>query len=152
MSVEISCASLETGFPNQRSLKLFKIISDNSIEINGKIIKFPCSILRDHQNQPMVLQHEDRVMVVFYPRDMEESKRLNDTRICMDRNIGAFDLQGNFVWVVAPPIITPYPRNPYTSLYLVEGKVRAANWCGYDFEIDTQNGTVQWAEDQGRPW
>jgi hypothetical protein len=127
-----------------------KIVSSSEIEIAGKLIKFPCSIMRDPDGNPFIVEINGRTLVVFYPRTQNEAKSLAD--VDMERNIWAFDEAGELIWKVAAPTLRPNDSNPYTSVFLRSGKVFGGNMSGYDFEIDIADGTVNLPKNPGRPW
>ena len=129
---------------------MFKLIRSSEIEICGKSIKFPCSIMRDPDGKPFIVTIDGLTLVNFYPKTQSESKALGG--LDMETNIWAFDSQGNLVWKVSPPTIRPYSQNPYTSVFEKDGKVFGGNWCGYDFEINVADGTVLPPKNPGRPW
>ena len=129
---------------------MFKIISNDSIEIAGKRIVFPCSISGYHRNNPNIVEKDGLIIVNFYPYTESEDRSLGS--VDMERNIWAFDPQGNIVWKVSPPTIKTDSSNPYTSVFEKDGRIFAGNWCGYDFEINTVDGAVALPKNPGRPW
>jgi hypothetical protein len=96
--------------------------------------------LRDCSIQQSIVQNGGLTIVNFYPYTETEAKSFGN--VDKERNIWAFDSQGNLVWMVNPPTIRPYASNPYTSVFIKDGKVFGGNWCGYDFEINITDGTV----------
>ena len=122
----------------------------DTININGKTIKLPCSISGYHRNNPSLIETKTLVIVNFYP--YMESEVLSFGNVDRERNIWAYDLQGNLIWKVSPPTIRPYKSNPYTSVFEKNGKVYGGNWCGYDFEINLKDGSVTPPDKPGRPW
>ena len=128
---------------------MFKVISNNEIEINQKQILLPCSISGYHDGNPFVLERNGLVVVNFYPYTKDEDKTLSG--IDMDRNIWAYSRDGKLQWKIQPSPMKPYSSNPYTSLFEKDGKVFGGNWCGYDLEINTKDGSVK-SNVKGRPW
>ncbi len=106
--------------------------------------------MKDPDGNPFIIQKDDLIIVNFYPKTSQESKGLKS--VDMERNIWAYDLQGNLIWKVSPPTIRPYKSNPYTSVFEKNGKVYGGNWCGYDFEINLKDGSVTPPDKPGRPW
>ena len=129
---------------------MYKITSTDSIDISGQSIKFPCSIMKDPDGNPFIIQRDDLIIVNFYPKTSQESKGLK--LVDMERNIWAFDLSGKLIWKVQPPTIRTDTKNPYTSVFEKNGKVYGGNWCGYDFEINLKDGSVTPPDKPGRPW
>jgi hypothetical protein len=127
-----------------------KVLSSREIEVGGKLIQFPCSIMRDPDGNPFIVEIDSMTIVNFYPRTQSEAKSLSG--VDMERNIWAYDAAGNLVWMVSPPTIRPYGSNPYTSVFKKDGKVFGYNWCGYDFEINLSDGSVTLPPNPGRPW
>jgi hypothetical protein len=138
------------GFNPSGISNMVKIVANNTIEIGGKKIVLPCSIAGYHRNNPSVVVKDGLIIVNFYPYTEVEDKALGG--IDMERNIWAYDSIGNLVWKVFPPIIRPNNSNPYTSVFERDGKVFGGNWCGYDFEINLNDGTVTLPQNPGRPW
>lgn len=128
----------------------FNMISQNEIEINGNLVKLPCSIMKDPNGKPFIVELNGIIIVNFYPRTVEEGRGLSG--IDMERNIWAFDSKGKLVWKVDPPTIRTDRTNPYTSVFERNGKIFGGNWCGYDFEIDLESGAVKPPKNPGRPW
>jgi hypothetical protein len=127
-----------------------KIVSSSEIEIAGKLINFPCSIMRDPDGNPFIVETNGMTIVAFYPKTQSEAKSLGG--VDMERNIWAFDETGELIWMVAAPTLRPYDSNPYTSVFSRNGKVFGGNMCGYDFEIDLASGGVTLPKNPGRPW
>lgn len=128
---------------------MFKVISNNEIEINQKQIILPCSISGYHDGNPFILERDGLVIVNFYPYTKDEDKSL--ASVDMDSNVWAFDKRGDLKWKIHPSPIKTYSSNPYTSVFEKDGKIYGGNWCGYDFEININDGTVK-SNVKGRPW
>ncbi len=129
---------------------MYRLISQNEIEISGKRIKFPCSIMKDPDGKPFIVEQGALIIVNFYPKTQQESQGLSV--VDMESNIWAFDSQGSIAWKVSPPTIKTDSSNPYTSVFEKDGKIFGGTWCGYDFEINTADGTVTPPKTPRRPW
>jgi hypothetical protein len=129
---------------------MFKITSNQSIEIGGRSIVLPCSISGYHRKNPSVVVKDGLTIINFYPYTESEDKGLGNVN--METNIWAFDSKGNLAWKVSPPSIRTDSTNPYTSVFEKDGKIFGGNWCGYDFEINIVDGTVTLPKNPGRPW
>jgi hypothetical protein len=103
--------------------------------------------MKDPDGNPFIVDLGHLVIVNYYGPGMESMPDSD-----LERNISAFDNQGNEVWKVSPPTVRPQKTNPYTSVFVKDGKVFGGNWCGYDFEINVADGTVTLSKNSGRPW
>lgn len=126
---------------------MHKLINSKTILIGEKEIVFPCSIScyrgkTEKENRYYILEVNNLIIVNFYPYTKEEDQELISEDINMERNIWAFDLNGNLVWKISEPTGKVYNQNPYTSVYLRDGKVLAGNWSGADYIVDITNGNV----------
>ena len=126
---------------------MYRLDSPRVIEINGKKITLPCNVMNDPDGKPFILDLGNIIIVNYYGSGMES---MSDGEL--EQNISAFDSAGNEIWKISPPTVRPHKSNPYTSVFLKDGKVFGGNWCGYDFEINITDGTVTLPKNQGRPW
>lgn len=134
---------------------MFKLISDNTIEISGNRINLPASIMRfnsinPEECRPYIVEFDHLVMMVLMPKTDEEKNNVTNGILDLDRNIWAFNQEGELVWKIhaAPKIGS---NNVYTGIGVEDGILKAYNWNGCYYFINPQDGSVT-MEKGGRPW
>ncbi len=133
---------------------MFEIVDLDSIKIDNKIIKLPCSIGGYSSGKPRVFEYQGLIIVNFYPQSLEESYRNKELGVDTARNIWAFDQKGNMLWQVAS-LGTKFPKlhTTYTYVSIKDGKLIGGNWAGYDVEINPKDGSIKlYPENPGRSW
>lgn len=128
---------------------MYKIINEKTLLIGTKQFIFPCSISGIRRNHPSIVEIDKLIVVNFYPFTEEEDEALKD--IDMERNIWAFNSDGDLVWTIAYPSAKIEGHNPYTSVYIKNGRLIAGNWAGIDYLVNTKNGSVDVISGK-RPW
>lgn len=142
---------------------MFSILDEKTLEIGKKLIKFPCSFMTDLSNKPLVFKYEGLVIVNFYPATSGEVKNIPRDKVDMNRNIWAFDQDGNLVWQVQSfkswvleKYNSHYNRSaPFSSVYIEDDKLLGYNMgAGSSILIDPKNGKLlrYYPHESPRPW
>jgi len=70
----------------------------------------------------------------------------------LNRNVYAFDLNGEFLWQIEEAPDGGSQPKPYLSVSSMEGRIVVKNWIGVDYQLDVQTGKVQSYGPLRRPW
>jgi len=71
----------------------------------------------------------------------------------LNRNIEAYDQNGNLVWVIEEaPDGGANQDKAYMKIWLEEGRLIAGNWIGIDYLVDVISGKVGPINFNARPW
>lgn len=85
-----------------------------------------------------------------YPSDKD---LMSYPRAKLNRNIEAYDCNGNLAWVIQEcPVGGEEQDKAYMNIWVENKKLLAGNWLGLDFIVNIDNGTVAAVNLGVRPW
>lgn len=69
-----------------------------------------------------------------------------------NRNIYAFDADGNLMWQIQEIFTEHNYAKPYLTITVKDGKLFTYNWIGMDYLVDLKDGSIHSFGPPRRPW